>query len=128
MRKHCRRIGILILFFGFFLRGTATAQLEGRLFLDKTEYVRGEPIYLHFEAKNTGSTPIQTHVGNSYGLCGGYRIELSNIRCLPARILFLAVTEFWPCPRLGRDARFHFSSSICRIPTSNQSPRPGCST
>jgi len=63
---------------GFLLTSTASAQLEGRFYLDKNQYLTGEPVYLHFDLKNNGTEPIEVVTGNSYSICGGYRIELSS--------------------------------------------------
>ncbi len=72
------RHGLSALFLIFVLTSTASAQLEGRLFLDKDEYLTGEPVYLRFDLTNTGTTPMQVLSGSSYSFCGGYRIEVSN--------------------------------------------------
>ncbi len=57
--------------------GDASAQLDGRLYLDKTAYLVGEPIYLNFELANNGSEAVQFLSGNSYAFCGGYRIDVA---------------------------------------------------
>ena len=62
----------------FVLAGSASAQVEGRLYLDATNYQVGEPIYLNFELTNKGSEPIQISSGNSYSICGGYEIDVSR--------------------------------------------------
>jgi hypothetical protein len=72
------RYGLFALFLEFVLPATGSAQLVGRLSLDKSEYVAGEPIYLRHTVTNTGTAPVQITVGDAYGPCGGYRIELSS--------------------------------------------------
>lgn len=59
--------------------GEASAQLEGRLYLDKTTYIAGEPIYLNFELVNKGSEAVQFWSGDSYSFCGGYRIDVATV-------------------------------------------------
>jgi hypothetical protein len=56
-----------------------SAQLDGRLYLDKTTYLVGEPIYLNFELANKGNDVVQFLSGNSYSFCGGYRIEVAPV-------------------------------------------------
>ena len=56
-----------------------SAQLDGRLYLDKTTYLVGEPIYLNFELANKGSDVVQFLSGNSYSFCSGYRIEVAPV-------------------------------------------------
>src|SRR5262245_22998045 len=70
--------GLFPFFIISFLPSNTSSQLEGRLFMDKDEYVRGEPVFLHFELTNTGTTPMTVATGNSYSYCGGYHIEVSN--------------------------------------------------
>ena len=70
--------GLLAVLLGFFLTSTASAQLEGRLYLDKDEYQVGEPVYLRFDLTNNGTEPMQVITGNSYSFCGGYQIEISS--------------------------------------------------
>jgi hypothetical protein len=62
----------------FLLPGAATAQVEGRLYLDKTDYLVGEPIYLNFELTNKGREPVRFFSGSSYSFCGGYKIDVST--------------------------------------------------
>jgi hypothetical protein len=70
--------GLFIVLFGFVLTSTASAQLEGRLYLDKDSFLAGEPVYLHFDLTNKGAKSVEVAVGNSYSFCGGYRIEVSS--------------------------------------------------
>ena len=70
--------GLFAMLLGFFLTSTASAQLEGRLYLDKDEYQVGEPVYLRFDLTNNGTEPMQGVTGSSYSFCGGYRIEISS--------------------------------------------------
>lgn len=62
---------------------SASAQLNGRLYLDKTTYLAGEPIYLNFELTNNGRDPVQFESGNSYSFCGGYVIDVSPVPAIP---------------------------------------------
>ncbi len=72
------RHGLFAAILIFLLTNTASGQLEGRLFLEKGEYLAGEPVFLHFDLKNNGAEPIQVVSGNSYSFCGGYQIEVSS--------------------------------------------------
>jgi len=47
--------GVFAVLLGFFLTSTASAQFEGRLYLDKDEYQVGEPVYLGFDLTNNGN-------------------------------------------------------------------------
>ncbi|SRR6266403_913644 len=67
----------------FVLPGATTAQIEGRLYLDKTNYLVGEPIFLNFELTNKGHEPIVFLSGSSYSSCGGYKIDVSTGPPLP---------------------------------------------
>jgi hypothetical protein len=49
------------------------------LYLDKTSYLVGEPIYLNFGLANNGGEPVQFESGDSYSICGGYQIDVSPI-------------------------------------------------
>jgi hypothetical protein len=60
------------------LAGAAAAQVEGRLYLDKTNYLVGEPVYLNFELTNKGNEPVLFSGGSSYSFCGGYEIDVST--------------------------------------------------
>lgn len=57
----------------------ASAQLDARLYLDKTTYLVGEPVYLNFEIANNGSEPVQFLSGDSYVFCGGYQIDVEPV-------------------------------------------------
>jgi hypothetical protein len=72
------RHGLFAALLGFLLTSTASAQLEGRLYLDKEEYMAGEPVYLHFVLRNNGTERMQVATGNSYSFCGGCQIEMSS--------------------------------------------------
>jgi len=61
-----------------FFNEYCSAQLEGRLYLDKDEYQVGEPVYLRFDLTNNGKEPMQGVTGSSYSFCGGYQIEISS--------------------------------------------------
>lgn len=53
--------------------------MEGRLYLDKTSYIAGEPVYLKFEIVNMGSDAVEFWSGDSYSFCGGYRIDVAPV-------------------------------------------------
>jgi HEAT repeat protein len=77
MRTFGLRHGLFAALLVFLLASPASAQLQGRLYFDKDQYLTGEPIYLHFDLKNNGTDPVQVATGNSYS-CGGYQIEISS--------------------------------------------------
>ncbi len=78
MGRSLVRYGLLAGLLCFLLTGSAFAQLEGRLYVGKNQYLVGEPVYLNFELTNSGKEPLQVAVGNSYSFCGGYQIEVSS--------------------------------------------------
>jgi HEAT repeat protein len=78
MARHVARYVFSLASVLFVLAGTAVAQVEGRLYLDKTSYLVGEPIYLNFELTNKGNEPVLFSSGNSYSFCGGYEIYVST--------------------------------------------------
>jgi HEAT repeats len=78
VRRPSLCLGLVSAILGFLVTSTASAQLEGRFYLDKEQYLSGEPIYLHFDLTNNGAEPMQFATGNSYSFCSGYRIEVSN--------------------------------------------------
>src|SRR5215467_1374319 len=75
-REAMRFVGS-ILVFCLLPWGNASAQLQGRFSLPKTQYQVGEPVYLEFELKNTGKQPVRFIQGDRYSSCGGYQIEVS---------------------------------------------------
>src|SRR5262245_43789117 len=60
------------------LPGNASAQLVGRLFLDKDVYLAGEPVYLRFDLTNAGSTPLKVVTLSNSSSCEQYQVEMSN--------------------------------------------------
>jgi hypothetical protein len=78
VRRPSLCIGLFSAILGFLVTSTVSAQLEGRFYLDKEQYLSGEPIYLHFDLTNNGVEPMEFATGNSYSFCSGYRIEVSN--------------------------------------------------
>src|SRR5260370_31233000 len=60
------------------LTDSASAQFEGRFYLDKDTHETGEPVYLYFDLTNNGTEPIGGMAGSIYSICSGYRIEISN--------------------------------------------------
>jgi len=77
MRTFGLRHGLFAALLVFLLASPAAAQLQGRFYLDKDQYLTGEPVYLHFDLTNNGTEPIQVATGNSYS-CGGYQFEISS--------------------------------------------------
>jgi hypothetical protein len=76
MPRRTKRRFVLAVLISFLSGGSAFAQLEGRLSLEKEEYKVGEPIFLLSEITNTGKEAIQFVRGDRYSYCGGYRIEV----------------------------------------------------
>ena len=73
---HARNI--LFLALALLAPTAASAQLEGKLYLDKAEFQTGEPVYLYFDLTNRGPEPMQFVSADSYSACSGFRIELAN--------------------------------------------------
>jgi HEAT repeat protein len=78
MHLFTMRHALFAILLGFLLTNSASAQFEGRFYLDKDTYQTGEPVYLYFDLTNNGTEPIGGMAGNIYSMCSGYRIEVSN--------------------------------------------------
>lgn len=65
---------------------SATAQLTGTFYLEKTTFAPGEPIFLYFKVSNPGKTPrkINTTALPDQPFCAGYEIKVSRIRGDPS--------------------------------------------
>src|SRR5437868_3772959 len=76
------RMKARLLVTGLFLFCTlsATAQLSGSFYLDKTTFAPGEPIFLHFKVSNPGheEATISTMGLPHQPGCAGYFIEISR--------------------------------------------------
>jgi hypothetical protein len=65
----------------FFFRAlSATAQLSGTFYLDKTTFAPGEPIFLYFKVSNQAKSPkqINTTALPEQPFCAGYEINISR--------------------------------------------------
>src|SRR5262245_37029962 len=69
------RVRLLIVLF-LFCSSWASAQLNGRFFLDKETYARGEPVFLHFEVTNCSNAPVEIGDDDPYSYCGGYVVRV----------------------------------------------------
>lgn len=67
------------------LAAPAFAQLQGRFYLDKNEFIAGEPVYLHFEVTNVGKETTQIQTAYRYSFCAGYQIKISDGSPPPVR-------------------------------------------
>lgn len=74
-----RRLALFVLLVSLCLPAVAS-QLDGRFYLSKKTYSAGEPIYLIFELQNNGTQPIMIKTADPLSFCGGYKIELPEIR------------------------------------------------
>ena len=64
----------------FFCALSATAQLSGTFYLDKTTFAPGEPIFLHFKVSNHGAREGILDITGlpEQPVCAGYLIEISR--------------------------------------------------
>lgn len=61
------------------LPGTAVAQVTGRFYLEKQTFAPGEPVFLYFEATNSGTATQNIDQADPYNpICSGYQIRLSS--------------------------------------------------
>lgn len=63
-------------------------QVSGRFYLEKDTYALGEPVFLYFEATNTGNETQNISKADVYSFCSGYQILVSsdlvnNSSCAP---------------------------------------------
>ena len=57
----------------------AAAQVETRFYLPKDTYALGEPVFLYFDVKNTGSEAVQVSGGgDSSSVCSGYLVHVTG--------------------------------------------------
>jgi hypothetical protein len=56
----------------------ALGQVTGRFYLDKQEFALGEPVFLNFEASNSGRESQDIIRADPYSFCAGYKIQLSS--------------------------------------------------
>ncbi|MBV8906624.1 MAG: HEAT repeat domain-containing protein [Acidobacteriia bacterium] len=71
-----RRLPRWLLF--FCCSAAASAQIHGRFYLEKEAFAQGEPVFLYFEASNSGSEPVDIVNSNPYAFCAGYDIQVSS--------------------------------------------------
>jgi hypothetical protein len=71
------QIGKALLFVGLF-SSVALAQVQGRFYLEKKSYARGEPVYLFFEAKNDSDNAVEVVHADPYSFCSGFTIHISS--------------------------------------------------
>jgi hypothetical protein len=56
----------------------AVGQINGRFYLEKKTFALGEPVFLYFEARNSGREPQDIISADPYSFCAGYEIHVSN--------------------------------------------------
>jgi hypothetical protein len=56
----------------------AIGQISGRFFLEKHDFALGEPVFLNFEASNSGRESKDIIHANPYSFCAGYQIHFSS--------------------------------------------------
>jgi len=62
----------------FVISCNAIAQIAGNFYLDKSVFVPGEPVVLHFQVTNNGSRSVNILQADPYTFCSGYEITLSH--------------------------------------------------
>ena len=65
---------VLLLFWPTALLG----QVTGRFYLEKDTFALGEPVFLYFEATNSGTDAQNLHKADPYSFCSGYQIHVSS--------------------------------------------------
>jgi HEAT repeat protein len=58
--------------------GIASGQVTGHFFLQKETFAPGEPVFLYFEATNSGTETQNLHQADPYSFCSGYEIRVSS--------------------------------------------------
>jgi hypothetical protein len=53
-------------------------QVTGRFFLQKDTFAPGEPVFLYFEATNSGTETQNVYRADPYSFCSGYQIRVST--------------------------------------------------
>jgi hypothetical protein len=56
----------------------AIGQINGRFYLEKSAFALGEPVFLYFEASNSGQETQDIIRANPYSFCSGYKIHVST--------------------------------------------------
>ncbi|MGH9866464.1 MAG: HEAT repeat domain-containing protein [Candidatus Acidiferrales bacterium] len=56
----------------------AAAQVTGRFYLQKNRFAPGEPVFLYFEATNSGTELQNIRQADPYSFCSGYKIRVST--------------------------------------------------
>ena len=56
----------------------ALGQVTGRFYLEKGTYAVGEPVFLYFEATNSGAESQNISKADPYSFCSGYQIQVSS--------------------------------------------------
>lgn len=56
----------------------AFGQVTGHFYLEKSTFAPGEPVFLYFEATNTGSKAQYFSQADPYSFCSGYEIHISS--------------------------------------------------
>jgi len=90
-RERPRMLRFLALFISIILINLpvlAASGLDGRFYLSKASYSAGEPIYLIFEVKNSGTQPLRILTANPLSFCGGYKIEVEGSKKQESRGCF----------------------------------------
>ena len=60
------------------ISGIAQSQLSGRLYLEKETFAPGEPVFLYYEAMNSGADTLTVPKADPYSFCSGYQIHVSS--------------------------------------------------
>jgi len=55
----------------------AMGQVTGRFYLEKETFATGEPVFLYFEIKNSGTTPQNIGTSDPYSFCSGLGVHLT---------------------------------------------------
>lgn len=63
---------------------SATAQISGEFYLEKSTYAPGEPIFLYFKVVNEGTEAENILSADPYSFCSGYQIKVSSSDSHPA--------------------------------------------
>jgi hypothetical protein len=53
-------------------------QVTGRFYLEKETFAAGEPVFLYFEATNSGAETQNVYKADPYSFCSGYEIHVSS--------------------------------------------------
>jgi len=58
--------------------GVADGQIAGKFSIEKQSYALGEPVFLYFEASNSGQEPQAILHADPYNFCADYEVHLSS--------------------------------------------------